>query len=432
MHPHNLLKSDSLNTGPKLSAEFDVKWTQLALTGLPSRLEMKSLFYLRQSKHDPYSMVLKVGETPKDTLIQIDAPKLDYSQIIEFVAATMELPISMAAGQLLEFKDVRINASTGCTLGTETYPAGFRFQGVVSICDHEAGMDCSLTTAGLHLKAWVPSFELGHLKVSGPVVLPDEKATFAPLELVITSEKQAFDLVGSLDIFALKAAVDIHCQFMPNPEFYFDFQLAWSTLVSLELHAEMIGSQYIQDPGKADWTVSAKFQQTIIAEVTQSIKEALKSAHEAAQAGIKGLKDKLAQEEEEYKAVLQRAEDDLIEKSTAYDVENSELQRRIDALEAKTKSGEVALRSAITAAETQKLLSDVEAKNRRDMSKAREEASVREKETEYNATKTTWDGKKNSAIISRDDSQRDFSSRFGNANSDLDRALSILESAKGE
>ena len=182
-------------------------------------------FYIDNNENDPYSMVLYVCEDPRDMLIKIMEPSMDYYQLVRLVAAVMDRQVPTTDIEIFSFKDVLIYASLGATFGGEHYPAEFRLKCMITVYNHEAAMDCSLTTEGFYLKAWLQTFELGPLKVGGDVQIAGKRGTFLLLEMNLSLEKQVFFLNGFIEIFSLRAAVDVHVQILPTPIFYFRFEL---------------------------------------------------------------------------------------------------------------------------------------------------------------------------------------------------------------
>lgn len=90
-------------------------------------------FYIGDSEKDPYSMALYVCEDPRDMLIKVTAPSMDYYKLIEFLAAAMDRQIPTTEIEIFSFRDVLIYASMGATFGGEHYPAGFRLKGMIIV-----------------------------------------------------------------------------------------------------------------------------------------------------------------------------------------------------------------------------------------------------------------------------------------------------------
>ncbi|KAL9608382.1 MAG: hypothetical protein Q9167_006779 [Letrouitia subvulpina] len=378
---------------------------------MPIGAGFKGSFYIGDNEKDPYSMALYVCEDPRDMLIKVTAPSMDYYKLIEFLAAAMDRQIPTTEIEIFSFRDVLIYASMGATFGGEHYPAGFRLKGVIIVCDHEAGMDCSLTTEGLHLKAWLQTFQLGPLKVGGTV------------------QKQAFRLNGFVEFFSLRAAVDIHVEIMPKPTFYFNVELKWSDLLKVKAKAEMIKKGNMRNPKAADWIVSAEFEQSIIQEISKSLQAALEAVHKAAQEKLDGAKSAVAEAEKKYKAAIEDAQMSLDAKRAALKKENQELDRRLDEQESSSAKGKVERQAKINEAKANETHEVQNAKNVRERKLNEQQAYIRNIENDVREKENNGRNENNNAVSNREQKKQAFMSKFGDAEAAVERARNDVRRA---
>lgn len=407
-------------------------WPQLALTGLPIGAGFEANFYIGDSERDPYAMILYVCEDPRDMLIKINAPYMDYYRLIQLVAAAMEKEIPKANVDMFSFKDVFIYSSMGATFGGEHYPAGFRLKGMVVVCGHEAAMDCSLTTEGFHLKAWLQTFELGPLKVGGDVQLPEKQGTFALLEMDLSLERQSFLLNGFVEIFNVRAAVDIHVEIMPKPTFYFNFELQWSDLLMIKSKAEMAKTDNMKNPRAASWIVSAELEQNIISQIAKSLSTALEAVHKAAQAKIDGVKANVAEAEKKYKAAIEEAQNALNAQRESLKKENDELDRKLDELERKSAKGEAEHQWKINQAKAEETKNIQEAKDTRDRKLEEKRGDIRGKESSLRNEESDGRNQNNNAVSNREQKKQAFMAKFGDAEAAIERARNGVRRADGK
>ncbi|MCJ1264292.1 hypothetical protein MMC22_004163 [Lobaria immixta] len=421
--------SKQLTIGPRLAIGMKFNWTQLAATGMPIGAGFEGGFYIGESERDPYSMVLYVCEDPRDMLIKVTAPYMNYFKLIQLVAAAMNCEIPITDIEVFSFHDVLIYASLGATFGGENYPRGFSLKGMIKICGVEAAMDCSLTAEGFHLKAWLQTFKLGPLKVGGDVQIPGKQGTFALLEMDLSPKKQAFFLNGFVEIFSLRADVDIHVQLMPTPIFYFNFELRWSDLLKIKAKAEMVKKDNMKNPEAADWTVSADFEQNIIQEIAKSLQTALEAVHKAVQKKLDGAKATVAEAEKKYKAAIEEAQRSLDAKRTELKKENDELDRRLDELERKTVKGKAEYQANVASAKINETKSVQDARDAKDRKLEEHRGDIQNKETNVRDKESSARNESNNAVSDREQKKQAFMSTFGDAEADLERARSDVRRA---
>ncbi len=399
---------------------------------MPIGAGFEGSFYIGDSEEDPYSMALYVCEDPRDMLIKVTAPSMDYYKLIEFLAAAMDRQIPTTEIEIFSFRDVLIYASMGATFGGEHYPAGFRLKGMIIVCDHEAGMDCSLTTEGLHLKAWLQTFQLGHLKVGGDVQVPGKMGTFALLEMDLSWEKQAFRLNGFVELLTLRAAVDIHVEIMPKPTFNFNFELKWSDLLEVKARAEMIEKGNMRNPKAADWIVSAEFEQSIIQEISKSLQGALKAMQKAAQEKLDGAKSAVAEAEKQCKAAIEDAQKSLDAKRAALKKENEELDRRLDELERSSAKGKAERQAKINEAKENETHEMQNAKSLRERKLNEQQVYIRNTENDVREKENNGRNENNNAVSDLEQKKQAFMSKFGDAETAVEKARNDIRRADGK
>lgn len=386
---------------------------------------------------DAYSMALFVCENPKDMLIEVKAPSIDYYKLVKIVAAVMDKQIPTMDMKIVEFKNVLIYASLGVSFAGDYYPPGFRFKGQIIVFDHEAGMDCSLTTEGFHLKAWLQTFELGPLKIGGNVTLPDKPGvTFAVLEMQLNLQTQKFFLSGFIELFSLSASIDLHMQLLPTPIFYFDFQLQWSNLLKIKAHAEMVSrteeKSLTKKLANADWTFSLEMEQRIIQEMVQTLRATLKALHKAAQQKINNAQQAMAEAEARYKAGIEAAQKDLEAKRLAYKQENDALDAKLAALDGATTAQKATLQKGIDKAKLDETKDVQDARLARDRKLDEKQNDIKAKENNVRDEESKGRNNENNALADRERKKQDFMARFGDAEDSIRRARDNVNRANGQ
>ena len=377
-------------------------------------------------------MVLYVCEDPRDMLIKVTAPHMDYWKLVSLVAAAMENEIPSSNVEMFSFKDVLMYASLGASFGGDHYPAGFRLKGIVIVCGHEAAMDCSLTTEGLRLKAWLQTFELGPLKVGGDVQIPGKLGSFALFDMELSLERQAFVLNGFVELFDLRAAVDVHVEILPNPTFFFFLELQWSNLLHIKAKAEMTNKANINNPKSAEWTVSAELEQNIISEIAKSLSTALEAVHKAAKAKLDSAKASVDEAEKKYKAAIEEAQKALDARKEMYKKENDELDHKMDMLESDTAAGKAERQKKLDREKIRETKDVQEARGSRDRKLEEKRVDVSNNEGRLNDEVANGQNENNNAVSEREQKKQAFMSKFGDAEAAIERARSEVHRADGK
>ena len=384
-----------------------------------------------------YEMAFYVCENPKDMLIKVNAPSMNYYKLIELIAAVMDEKIPAMDANILEFKDVLIYSSLGVTFAGDYYPPGFRFKGRIIVFDHEAGMDCSLTSEGFHLSAWIQTFELGALKIGGNATLPDRPGlTFALLEMEMNMQKQKFFMSGYIEIFDLRASIDVYMQLLPTPIFYFDFQLQWSNLIKIKAQAMMVSmteeKSLTKKLANADWTINVEIEQRIILEMTETLQEALKAFHEATQLKLNQAQQAVDNAEARYKADIEAAQKDFEAKRIVYKKKNDALDAQIAALDGATAAHKASLQGCINDAKINETGKVQEACLARDRKLDEKKNDVTTMEKNLKNEELNGQNQENHALSDRESKKHDFMAEFGDAEDSIRRARDDVHRANGK
>ena len=401
--------------GLPLGIQVNAMWAQLIATGIPSGLGLSGSFVLDKDKPTAksYGMLVNLSENPLDFILIIEATEMTFAELLELHASMSNTPPLPIDAPDITLRNLEIYASLGGSFGSTTYPPGFRLKGIISINGTEAFFSCSISFAGLELIAYVPSFKLGPLTVTGKEQRPaiedwppaakkhaenkakdvaktgivpvedkqiySQTGLYAKLDLTAKLTTQRFIMKGHVTIFDVTADVDITCQYKPDPNLNFDFTLRWNHVLFLDLHANKVGAESI--PGSqptsaaaaqlsnvenADFKISAKFQPEILSQVVGAVDQTLSSLHETLNEGV-GKAMKLVEEAEAAKVVLlKQAEDKLAPLEQAFAAEKARIEKELKDLDKTSKTKRDQLSGSVTAAEAEKRKQDTEAPTTRD------------------------------------------------------------------
>lgn len=421
-----------------LKGSVAAKWATLLSTGAIDSFGLGGRFALDK---DEFTCEMRLGANPTQTLVNIQAPKLDLPQLCKFIAAVMDKEIVTPDVNFFGMYDVQIYVSSGCSWFDTWYPKGFKYKGLIKLWDFQASMDAELSTSGFHCLTKIKGFELGPLKLTG--ALPGEQD--ASMEITLNPLKQSIYLSGRIEIFNLSCACFVDCQWMPNPKFVFDFELQWSAGLLIKVHAEMhertkqnggkdltTGKEITAHPGGADWEIYALMEQSIIAQVKQGILSAIDSTHQAMEKGIKGAMDAVEREKEAYEKRCREAQAKL---DAAYKAQQDEIDRLdLEIESAKTRLNEVKQSNEIYTANERAKCSATRAqaeKNRASRLENKAEARRRADEEKLNQERNKeWQLQE--ARNKRNNAKDTFFSKFGDADAAVQRALRELRDAEHE
>lgn len=377
---------------------------------------------------DKYEMALMFGANPMNMLLKLDITHFSLEKLVSFAGALMDFEFEVSASKLLELHEVHVYASQGCQLADRYYAAGYLLQGRVVVCGHRGSVDCTISwSEGFKFKATMDNFQVGPLTVSGA---NGEKNPIVEVEL--TRERQKFLLSGRIEIFGLKVDVFVDCEWHPNPTFAFRFDLAWSTLLHVEVKARMVSSGDLAKPGDHDFEVYAVFEQTIIRDLTKSILDALESAHKAAQQKLENAQQAVRDAKLAFQKAIQEKEEALAAASREADAKDEELRTRLNALEKKRINKESQVNAEKLAKLEEGNVAREEARKKGNQQVSEEENKLTRERTEHTRLKNEETKEVNSECQAVNEARISFSSQFGNVSEDLRRAEESVDRALGK
>jgi hypothetical protein len=335
-----------------LSAAIDYK--QFAASGTPTTLGFKAGF--KVDNVDEYFVAVALGTNPKETLVKLDATRLEGRQIINLVNAMADIEIPAPKEDLIRFEDVHIYASPlGCILGDTMYPPGFVAKGKAFILGKKVEIDCRIGAEGLKLKGEIERFSLGPLTVKGGKRVDGSQAENALIDLEITKARQHFEVSGSIALWNAELSVFVLAEIRPHPQLEFNFQLVWSDLIRFQVDGKMIRSSddvekaELTNIDDADFYLHAVMEQRILEEISIAMRRWFTSAQQSVHEGVESVKRKLDEAQAAFVAKVEEAEKSVEETKAkfneAMEAAQANLRAKQDDLESKKVENELQMRA---------------------------------------------------------------------------------------
>lgn len=322
--------SPRLKIGPVLTLEVEVDYKQFATTGMPSGIGFQGGFLVDDI--DEYLLAFNLGTNPKETLVELKISKLDEGKIINLINAVAEIDIKKPQHEIIRFEDVNIYASPmGCMVGTKSFPPGFIVQGKAYILDKKVEIDCRIGKQGLKLKGEIEGFSLGPLTVQGGKRTDGTRSPNALVDMEITTERQHFEVNGSIALWDLETSVFVLAEAMPNPQLEFNFELAWSDLLKFQVDGKLVrpvGSteKALNNLDNADFELHAVMEQHILREISEAMQKWFKSAQVSVHEGIEEAKRKVDEAKAEFERKCAAAQEEVRKAKAAFEADMESAQ----------------------------------------------------------------------------------------------------------
>lgn len=216
--------------------------------------------------------------------------KLSVQDVVAFLRDVTQVQIPTPP-DFLDFEQVVLYMSTGVTIGSVSYPAGFSFEADLKIFGAQLKSSANITDSALIVKAELSTISIGPLSLTG---YEGKNATF-DLEFGPTTQKLTVD--GALHFLDMEVALFLELEILPTPKFQFDFVLHFTQVLTFSVDATMSGPvSNLRDLSGLDFSLHAEFEQHVLDYVRDSVVSSLEAAKKNATAALQDAQQQVSAE----------------------------------------------------------------------------------------------------------------------------------------
>ncbi|KAG8699852.1 hypothetical protein FRC09_006332 [Ceratobasidium sp. 395] len=417
--------SKSVSIGPSLELGLSINLVTFPLTGLPSGFSFRGGLSVGKSEGD---VAVDINEDPSQELLKGDIKKFGIQDLVTFARDLTELDIPMPP-DFIDFDKIQLYMSSGVTLGSITYPAGFSFTAALKLFGVQ--IDASAEVTGGTLKA---TGSVGEIHV-GPLHISGQHGKDATLSLQIGSSVQQLYVDGAISLFGLSLGITLQLEILPKPEFSFDFTLRFTDLLTFVVDAKMTGEiTNLKDlrSNQFGFALHAVFEQHLLDYVREQVHKLLMAAKKKADAAIQDVENSVKAEEAKLQSGIQSAQKKLDADYNSWLAHSQKVhadsQRFIDGYMKKLHSlqGDVETERKKYNAKLKDAEGAVQHAN------ADRAAKMRDAEAAVTKAKKDWDDDVAKAEKDLEAAKKTFQEKFGSAEEDIDNARRKVDSIQTE
>lgn len=250
---------------------------------------------------------------------------MSLDDLAMFVATVTEASLP-SPPDFIDFESVDLYMSTGETIATKNYPAGFSFDAHMIVFGSRMDVDASLAGGILSVAADVDDLKIGPLAIKGT---NGKKAT---LDLHIGAGIQQLHVDGAIDFLGVHTSLLLNLEIQPSPTFSFDFILNFTNVLHFAVDAKMVGTvDDLKDLSKLDFELTAVFEQHLLDYVRDQIIAKLEEAKQASVHALVDAQEAVTKAEKEYN-------DQCNEAQAKLDIKHALWQQHSDAVHAESKA----------------------------------------------------------------------------------------------
>lgn len=325
----------------------------------------------------------------------------------------------------LDFEKVKLYISTGATLGTLTYPAGFSFEANVQIFGAEMRAAAAVTISSIIVKGAVPHLSVGSLQIKGH----EGKDATVDLEVGITTQRLIVD--GMFEFLGAAVAVFVHLELLPKPTFQFDFVLHFADFLTFEVDAKMLGATDLKHLDDLDFGLHALFEQHLLEYVRQQLIAVLENAKKKAKEEIDEAKKAVDDAENKYRRDIDAAQSALDSKYAAWVSHQQSVHNASSAIIDKYMASFKSLQDKVDTERKKYDQALQNAENTVQHANADRAEKMRDAEAAVAKAKADWDNDIAQKERELDNAKIEFSRKFGNAEQDIEHAKAKIDGIQG-
>ncbi|QRV90278.1 hypothetical protein RhiJN_18296 [Ceratobasidium sp. AG-Ba] len=282
--------SKSVSIGPFLELGLGIDLAIFPETGLPTNFSFAGGLSIGETEGQ---VAVQVSDNPSQELLSGEIKRFGIQDLVKFTRAVTEVDIPMVP-DFIDFQDIKLYISTGVTLGTETYPAGFSFSAALLLFGAEIRVSAEVTGGVFKASGSVDNLHIGNLlRITG------QHGKDATIDLELGSTTQKLDVDGAIEFLGSYIGLTLELEIMPHPSFSFEFVLHFTSLLTFTVEAQMIGeTANLKDLSGLNFSLHAIFEQHLVEHVRDQVVASLEALKHRTDEAIHAAEEKVQQEEQ--------------------------------------------------------------------------------------------------------------------------------------
>ncbi|KAG9075566.1 hypothetical protein FS749_012757 [Ceratobasidium sp. UAMH 11750] len=415
--------SKLVSIGPFLGLGLAIDLAIFPETGLPTSFSFAGGLIVGRTEGQ---VAVQISENPSQELLEGEIKNFGIQDLVMLTRQITELEIPMPP-DFIDFQDVKLYISSGVTLGTMIYPAGFSFNAALLLFGAQIYASAAVTGGVLKVSGSIENLAIGPLHITG------QKGKKATLDLQVGFATQQLKVDGAIEFLGAYVGLTLNLEIMPKPTFSFNFTLHFTDLLTFMVDAQMIGDTVdLKDLSGLNFSLHALFEQHLVEHIRDQVVASLEALKHRTDTAIQGAEIKVQQEEKALQDGINEAQKKL---DAAYESWNQHsnkvhaesqasidgytqqrrvLQTKVDderrAFNAKLKSAEGAVQHA----------------------NADRAAKLRAAEAEVARQESKWKEDIAATEAKLEDAKRYMQQKFGSAEADIEAAKHKVDGVQSE
>ncbi|KAG8735238.1 hypothetical protein FRC10_010826 [Ceratobasidium sp. 414] len=398
--------SRSVSIGPFLELGVAIDLAIFPETGLPTSFSFAGGLSIGETKGQ---VAVQISENPSQELLSGQIKHFGIRDLVTFTREITELNIPLLP-DFIDFQDIQIYISSGVTLSTVIYPAGFSFKAALIVFGAHLGASVEVSGGVLKANGSIDNLDVGPLHITGQ----DSKQ--ATLELQIGSTTQQLKVDGAIKFLGAYIGLTLNLEIMPKPTFSTD---DW-------------GYRRSEGPLSDQLSLHALFEQHLVDHVREQVLASLETLKHRADAAIQGAELKVQQEEKKLQDEVNDAKTNLAKKYQSW-LEHS---KKVHAdSQAFVDSYMDKLHKFQTKVDTERKVFNIKLKDAEGAvqhANANRAAKMRAAEAEVTKQKSKWDEDVATAEKKLEDAKQYMHKKFGSAEADIEAAKRKVDGVQSD
>ncbi|KAI0761189.1 hypothetical protein BD413DRAFT_617238 [Trametes elegans] len=412
-----------VSIGPFLELGLAIDLLIFPETGLPTTFSFAGGLAIGETEGQ---VAVQISEVPTHELAYGQLKKFGIQDVVAFARTVTQLYIPTPPN-FIAFEDVKLYISTGVTLGTTTYPAGFSFTASLALFGTHFHAAAEISAGALKAQGSVDKISIGPLQITGQHGL---KPT---VDLHVGATAQTLRVDGALEFLGAYVGLTVDLEILPSPTFAFDFLLHFTDLLIFAVDAHMLGAiEDLNDLSGLDFALHALFEQHLVEYVRDHVLAALETLKKTTDDEIRAAERDVKTEETKLQKGIDDAQHKLARKYASWlahsKTVHDESQAVIDRYMTQLHSLQADVHSQRRAFNTK--LKDAESALQH--ANAERAASMRSAEADVNKAKTKWDEEVAVAEKKLYEANKFMQEKFGSAESDIEAAIRTVDGLQSD
>ncbi|KAG9075547.1 hypothetical protein FS749_012774 [Ceratobasidium sp. UAMH 11750] len=415
--------SKLVSIGPFLELGLAIDLAIFPETGLPTSFSFAGGLIVGRTEGQ---VAVQISENPSQELLEGEIKNFGIQDLVTLTRQITELEIPMPP-DFIDFQDVKLYISSGVTLGTMTYPAGFSFNAALLLFGAQIYASAAVTGGVLKVSGSIENLAIGPLHITG------QKSKKATLDLQVGFATQQLKVDGAIKFLGAYVGLTLNLEIMPKPTFSFNFTLHFTDLLTFMVDAQMIGDTVdLKNLSGLNFSLHALFEQHLVEHIRDQVVASLETLKHRTDTAIQGAEMKVQQEEKALQDGINDAQKNLDATYQAWIQHSNKVHAESQAsIDSYTQQRRVLQ----TKADDERRAHNVKLKNAEggvQHAKADRAAKLRAAEADVARQESKWKADIAAAEAKLEGAKRHIQQKFGSAEADIEAAKHKVDGVQSE